>query len=314
MTKKPFAKPPNKRKRKSELPWEHPKSRKEDPKALKQIKEIENNASYTLAQEDKDFLSSEDTRSVRLQLDYLKPELILKKYGIKKTIVVYGSTRIKERRTVLKKLEDVQSALKKEPNSEILLKKLKILERLLEKSKYYEIAREFGRLVGTAGKTHNGNNQVALMTGGGPGIMEAANRGAFDVNADTIGLNVTLKHEQFPNPYITPGLCFQFHYFAIRKMHFLKRACGLVVFPGGYGTLDELFETLTLIQTRKIEPVPVVFIGKEYWERLIDFEMLEIEGVIDAEDRELFWFAKSAQEAWDGLQQWHIANKTPLFE
>jgi uncharacterized protein (TIGR00730 family) len=143
--------------------------------------------------------------------------------------------------------------------------------------------------------------------------MEAANRGAYDVGAKSIGLNITLPHEQFPNPYITPELCFQFYYFAIRKMHFLKRACGMVIFPGGFGTFDELFETLTLIQTRKIAPVPIIFVGKEYWERVIDFEMLEIEGVIDPEDNELFWFADSAKDAWATLVQWHIENKTPLF-
>ncbi len=311
--KKNFVKPPNKTKRKSKLPWEHPKPKTEDPEALKRIAAIKKSPSYILAEEDRDFLFSEDTLPIRLELDYIKPELILREHGIQRTIVVFGSTRIVERQTALKRLEKAQKALQKEPESQSLLKELKIAERILEKSKYYEIAREFGQLVGKAAKGE-GDNHVAIMTGGGPGIMEAANRGAFDVGAKTIGLNITLPHEQFPNPYITPELCFQFYYFAIRKMHFLKRACGLVVCPGGYGTLDELFETLTLIQTRKIAPVPVIFIGREYWEKLIDFDMLEIEGVIDSEDRELFWFAESATEAWEGMKAWHIANKTPLFE
>ncbi len=308
----PPIKPPNRIRRKTELPWEHPKPRTEDPEALKRINEIMKSPSYRLAVEDSDFLLSDDTLPVRLQLDYIKPELILRKHGIERTIVVFGSTRIIERKSALKRLEAAQKALQREPESEKLLKEVRRAERILEKSKYYDIAREFGQLVGKAGKGSD-DNRVAIMTGGGPGIMEAANRGAFDVGAKTIGLNITLPHEQFPNPYITPELCFQFYYFAIRKMHFLKRACGLVVCPGGYGTMDELFETLTLIQTRKIAPVPVIFIGREYWERLIDFDMFEEEGVIDPEDRELFWFAESAQEAWEGMRAWHEANKTPLF-
>ncbi len=310
--KKHFIKPPNRRRRKTDLPWQHPKPRAEDPEALKRVHAIMNSPSYRLAVEDSDFLLSDETLPVRLELDYLKPELILREYGIERTIVVFGSTRIVERKTALKKLEEAQRALKKNPDDEKLLKALRKAERLLEKSRFYDIAREFGQLVGQAGKGKD-DNRVAIITGGGPGIMEAANRGAFDVGANTVGLNITLPHEQFPNPYITPELCFQFYYFAIRKMHFLKRACGLIVCPGGYGTLDELFETLTLIQTRKIDPVPVILMGREYWEKLIDFEMLEMEGVIDPEDRELFWFAESAKEAWEGMQAWHEANKTPLY-
>ncbi len=310
--KKSFIKPPNRKRRKTDLPWQHPKPRTEDPEALKRINAIMHSPSYKLAVEDEEFLLSDDTLPVRLQLDYIKPELALRRHGIERTIVVFGSTRIVERETALKRLAEAQKELAKEPDSEKLLKAVRKAERILEKSKYYDMAREFGRLVGKAGKG-SGDNRVAIMTGGGPGIMEAANRGAFDVGAKTIGLNITLPHEQFPNPYITPDLCFQFYYFAIRKMHFLKRACGLVVCPGGYGTLDELFETLTLIQTRKIDPVPVIFLGREYWEKLIDFEMLEIEGTIDPEDRDLFWFAESAEEAWEGMQAWHEANKTPLF-
>ncbi len=312
MKKRPFVKPPHKEKRRCKLPWEHPKPPSEDPQALKRISDIQNSPSYRLAEEDREFLFGEDTLPIRLQLDYLKADLTLQKHGIQKTIVVFGSTRIIEKQTALKRVGQVQQALQKDPDSVKLLKKLQISERILEKSKYYDIAREFGSLVGKSGEGFK-DNRVALMTGGGPGIMEAANRGAYDVGAKSIGLNITLPHEQFPNPYITPELCFQFYYFAIRKMHFLKRACGLVVFPGGFGTMDELFETLTLIQTRKIAPVPIIFIGREYWKRVIDFEMLEIEGVIDVEDNELYWFADSADEAWEGLLQWHIENKTPLY-
>jgi uncharacterized protein (TIGR00730 family) len=150
------------------------------------------------------------------------------------------------------------------------------------------------------------------MTGGGPGMMEAANRGAFDVGAKSVGLNISLPHEQYPNPYVTPELCFSFHYFALRKLHFLLRAKALVAFPGGYGTLDELFEVLTLIQTRKIKPIPVVLVGEAYWRRAVDFDFLVHEGVIDVEDRELFWFAETAQEIWNGILRWHDASGEPL--
>jgi uncharacterized protein (TIGR00730 family) len=152
-----------------------------------------------------------------------------------------------------------------------------------------------------------------IMTGGGPGIMEAANRGAYDVGAKSIGLNIHLPHEQYPNPYITPDLCFRFHYFALRKLHFLLRAKALVAFPGGYGTFDELFETLTLVQTRTIQPVPIVLVGERYWRRAVDIDFLVDEGVIDPEDRELFWFAETAQEVWDGILSWHEVNGEPLL-
>ena len=157
------------------------------------------------------------------------------------------------------------------------------------------------------------NDRVTVMTGGGPGMMEAANRGAFDVGAKSVGLNITLPHEQFPNPYIAPELCFRFHYFALRKLHFLKRACALVAFPGGYGTFDELFETLTLIQTRKIRPVPVVLVGEQYWRRVVDIDFMLDEGVIETEDRDLFWYAESAEDIWNGIMRWHESNGTPLY-
>ena len=150
------------------------------------------------------------------------------------------------------------------------------------------------------------------MTGGGPGMMEAANRGAFDAGSKTIGLNISLPHEQYPNPYITPDLCFRFHYFALRKLHFLKRTRALVAFPGGFGTFDELFETLTLIQTRKIKPVPVILVGEQYWRQAVNVDFLVDEGVIDEEDRELFWYAETAEEIWKGILQWYEANGTRL--
>jgi uncharacterized protein (TIGR00730 family) len=166
--------------------------------------------------------------------------------------------------------------------------------------------------VGKAGARADGS-QLVVMTGGGPGMMEAANRGAFDVGAKSIGLNIKLPHEQYPNPYMTPDLSFRFHYFALRKLHFLLRTRALVAFPGGYGTFDELFETLTLVQTRKIKPVPIVLVGEDYWRQAFNVDFLVAEGVIDAEDRELFWFAETAQEIWDGILHWHEANGEPLF-
>jgi len=310
--KRCFTKPADQFQRQSDLPWQHPKSRAEDPKALERIEKIMQSSSYRLAIDDQDFLLSDTTLPVRLELDYIKPELLLREHGIERTIVVFGSTRIVERQTAQLRLDAAKESLRNNPESTSLLKEVHRAERIFDKSKFYEISRTFGQLVGNAGHGSD-DNRVAIMTGGGPGIMEAANRGAFDVGAKTIGLNISLPHEQFPNPYITPELCFQFYYFAIRKMHFLKRACGLVVCPGGYGTMDELFETLTLIQTRKIAPVPVILIGKEYWMNLVNFDMFEEEGVIDPEDGELFWFAENAEEAWEGMQAWHEANKTPLF-
>ena len=182
---------------------------------------------------------------------------------------------------------------------------------ILAKSHYYEVAREFGRLVSSHLSEESGS-RVVILTGGGPGVMEAANRGAFDVGAKSVGLNIKLPHEQYPNPYITPDLCFRFHYFALRKLHFLLRAKALVAFPGGFGTFDELFETLTLIQTRKIKPVPVVLVGEDYWRQAFNVDFLVDEGVIDQEDRELFWFAETAEDIWRGILHWHEANNEPI--
>ncbi len=185
-------------------------------------------------------------------------------------------------------------------------------ERILAKSHYYDVARDLGRIVSQANESRGDGNMV-IVTGGGPGIMEGANRGAFDLGAKSVGLNISLPHEQYPNPYVTPDLCFNFHYFALRKLHLLRRARALVAFPGGYGTFDELFEVLTLIQTRKIKPMPVVLVGESYWRRAVDIGFLADEGVIDQEDRELFWFAETAQEVWDGVLGWYEAAGKQLF-
>jgi uncharacterized protein (TIGR00730 family) len=250
-------------------------------------------------------------RGVRLQIDYLKPELLLEEHEIHKTIVVFGSTRICEPAAACRKVEALRASLTADTSNVELARRLAIAERIHAKSHYYEVAREFGRLVSSANHDPRKHHSV-IITGGGPGMMEAANRGAFDVGAKSVGLNISLPHEQYPNPYVTPELCFSFHYFALRKLHFLLRAKALVAFPGGYGTFDELFEVLTLVQTRKIKPIPVVLVGESYWRRAVDIDFLVDEGVIDPEDRDLFWFAETAQDIWNGILHWYDACGEPL--
>ncbi len=295
--------------RREPLPWHRPKSPDEDPHAPERVAAILNSASYRPADADLDFLATDGMRGVRLQIDYLKPELLLEEHRVRSTIVVFGSTRICEPQAAHRKVETLTAGLAADPGNEGLARALAVAQRILAKSHYYEVAREFGRLASEA-KPSGGEQHSVIMTGGGPGIMEAANRGAFDAGAESVGLNISLPHEQYPNPYITPGLCFNFHYFAMRKLHFLKRAKALVAFPGGFGTLDELFEVLTLVQTRKIKPMPVVLAGESYWRRAADFDFLADEGVIDQEDRELFFFAETAQEIWDSIQAWHANGET----
>jgi len=254
--------------------------------------------SYRLAYRDHDFLLKDELRPVRLQLELLKPELILREHGIERTIIVFGSARIPEPKAAHEQLAEMEAAARKDPTNESLARKVGIARRVADKSKYYEEARRLASLISQAGKALDKPHDV-LVTGGGPGIMEAANRGAYDAGTESIGLNIVLPFEQKPNAYITPELCFQFHYFAIRKMHFLMRAKALVVFPGGYGTLDELFETLTLIQTRKIKPIPVLIFGREFWEKIINFDALVDEGTISPEDIELFQYVETAEQAWE---------------
>jgi uncharacterized protein (TIGR00730 family) len=305
-------KPAHPHRRREPLPWCQPKPVEEDRDAPQRIQTIMQSPSYRQADQDIDFLNQDETRGVRLQIDYQKPEFFLQQHGIQHTIVVFGSTRIHESATAQLKVDALHAQLKAEPENSELQRRLHIAERILEKSHYYDIAREFGQLVCKAGKTVD-DGQLVVMTGGGPGMMEAANRGAFDTGSKTIGLNISLPHEQYPNPYITPDLCFRFHYFALRKLHFLLRTRALVAFPGGYGTFDELFETLTLVQTRKIKPVPIILVGERYWRQAVNVDFLVDEGVIDEEDRELFWYAETAEEIWNGIQQWYEANGTPLL-
>ena len=282
----------------------------EDVDAPARVAALLQSQSYRQADQDVDFLNRDDVRGLRLQLDYWKPELLLEEHGIRATIVVLGSTRLLEPGAARRKVAELRAALAGDAANIELARRLKVAQRVLANSHYYDVAREFGRLVSTAAPGPHGSRPV-ILTGGGPGLMEAANRGAFDVHAKSIGLNINLPHEQYPNPYITPELCFRVHYFAVRKVHFLLRAVALVAFPGGYGTFDELFETLALIQTRKIKPLPVALVGERYWRRAFDVDFLVDEGVIDQEDRELFWFAETAQEIWDGIAHWHAESGAP---
>ena len=303
--------PAHQHQRREPLPSYHPKPPEEDVDAPLRVQALLDSPSYRQADQDLDYLNLDETRGVRLQIDYQKPELLLRQHEIEHTIVVFGSTRIHEMESAKARVDMLRAQLRAEPESATIQRRLNAAERVLENSRYYEVAQEFGRLVGFAAQ-RTGDGQLVVMTGGGPGIMEAANRGAYDVGSKSVGLNINLPHEQFPNPYITPELCFRFHYFALRKLHFLLRTRALVAFPGGYGTLDELFETLTLVQTRKIKPVPIVLVGETFWRKAIDFDFLVDEGVIDEEDRDLFWYAETAQEIWDGILLWHRTNGTPL--
>jgi uncharacterized protein (TIGR00730 family) len=300
--------PPHPVRRKQPLPGHRPKSPAEDPGAPGRLRAIMESPGYRLAEKDPDFFARDETRGLRLQAEYLKAELLLREHGIRDTVVVFGSTRIPEPAVARSNVETLRAALESDPGDAAAARRLAVAERVLAKSRYYDEARAFGRLVSENGGRDGMPRQLVVLTGGGPGIMEAANRGAFDAGAKSVGLNISLPHEQYPNPYITPDLCMQFRYFALRKLHFLLRAKALVAFPGGYGTFDELFEVLTLVQTRKIRPVPIVLVGEDYWRRAVDIGFLADEGVIDPEDRELFWFAETAGEIWDGIQRWYRAN------
>ncbi|MCW8896207.1 MAG: TIGR00730 family Rossman fold protein [Sulfurimonas sp.] len=304
--------PPKAKKRKEKLPCESLKSIKDEPQAVKRVENLMKSPSYRAADRDPNFLRDDSVRGVRLQIDYLKAELLLQEHGVEQTIVVFGGTRIVEKAEASRNYHEAKESSDKDQDNKHLAQKLKAAINILDKSHYYDIARDFGKIVGNSGKGPS-DCKVTIMTGGGPGIMEAANRGAFDVGAKSIGLNITLPKEQFPNPYISPELCFKFHYFSMRKLHFLKRAKALVAFPGGFGTIDELMEALTLIQTRKISPIPIILVGEEFWKEVINFDYLLNEGVIDAEDMELFWYAQSAEEIWDSIIQWHVKNGQPLL-
>jgi uncharacterized protein (TIGR00730 family) len=255
-------------------------------------------SSYLPADRDLEFLQREELRAVRIGLELLKPELVQREHGVRSTIVVFGSARLQEPVAAQAALLIAQEQAALVPQSDDAKRRVAIAGRKLALAKYYDVAREFSRLVSSTCQV-DGRCDYVIMTGGGPGIMEAANRGAADIGAKSIGLNITLPHEQQPNAYITPELNFQFRYFAIRKMHFLIRAKALIAFPGGFGTLDELFETLTLLQTGKSQNVIVVLVGKEFWERLINWEWLVDNGLISRDELHLFHYAETAEETWD---------------
>ena len=255
---------------------------------------------YKLAFQDNDFLLREDLRPVRFQLELLKPELLLNEAQIASTFVFYGSARIPA-----PEMADALIAAATNAEQE------KIAERLKAKSRYYEVARELAKLASRYGTDGEGKRHFVVCSGGGPSIMEAANRGATEEGKETIGLNIVLPHEQLPNRYVTPSLSFQFHYFALRKMHFLLRARAVAVFPGGYGTFDEMFELLTLIQTGKVRPLPILLFGKEYWNPVVNFEAMVEEGVNAPHDLDLIHWTEDAQEAWEFVTNYYEDHPAP---
>jgi uncharacterized protein (TIGR00730 family) len=250
-------------------------------------------SAYRLAFTDTEFLLREELRPVRMQLELLKPEMVQSEQGIASTVVIFGSARILPPDVAAQRLVQARG-------NGASAAELKQAEMQLQMSRYYEEARRFAELVTVRSRRHE--TPIYVVTGGGPGIMEAGNRGAFEADGKSIGLNIVLPHEQAPNPYITPELCFQFHYFGLRKMHFLMRSIALVCFPGGFGTLDELFETMTLVQTGKSRRRPILLFGRDFWTRLINFELLIETGMISAGDVDLFRFVETAEEAWAHLE------------
>ncbi len=264
-----------------------------DDKRKALVEDIQQNPAYRLAYDDADLLQEDDLRPLRLQLELIKPERALRKHAIHSTVVVFGSTRIISPDAAQKQLADAQSLNHNTPERE---RALIVAARQIRLSRYYSESRRFAELVSRQFQ-QKGRRDFVVVTGGGPGIMEAANHGAYDVGARSAGLNITLPHEQAPNPFITPDLAFRFRYFALRKMHFLMRAKALVAFPGGYGTLDELFEVLTLVQTGKMPKLPIVLFGPEFWNRAVDFDFLVAEGMITPQDVKLFTLVETAEQA-----------------
>ncbi len=261
---------------------------------------IEHESSYIRAYEDIDLLNRPVMRPVRIELEVLKPELYLQALNITQSIVCFGSARVQPEKEAKAKVAQAKKNLAKNPKSKALQERLSEAEGLLSLSKYYEVGRELAKLVVKKGK-----NRFAVVTGGGPGLMEAANRGAFENGGKSVGFNVTLPHEQHPNPYISKNLAFLFHYFAIRKLHLVMRSRAFVVLPGGYGTFDELFEILTLIKTGKKEEIPVILVGREFWSSVVNFKALASYGVIDNDEARTCHIVDTAQEAWDIIAKFY---------
>ena len=267
------------------------------------VSRLQHDSAYKLAFADNAFLLKDELRHVRLQLEYLKPQLVLEQYNINATIVVFGSARFIAPAQAEQALQQAEQQLAQH-NTPMQQQAVAAARKQLRNSRYYEAAQQFSALATRYSCEHQ-DCAMTIISGGGPGVMEAANRGAHEAGGQSIGLNIVLPKEQQPNPYITPHFCFQFHYFAIRKMHFLQRARALVAFPGGFGTLDELFETLTLIQTRKAEKVPVILYDKSFWQALINFDMLVEEGLISADDLALIQYADSPQHVWQLINEFY---------
>lgn len=257
---------------------------------------------YRIAFEDEAFMSSEALRPVRLQLELLKPEHNLQLCEVDSTVVVFGSARIIPPDLAVVNLELAEQQVRKNGDDPQTHRALQKARKRVEYSQYYNEARRFATMVSERFQPHS-PNRLVVVTGGGPGIMEAGNRGAFDAGAKSIGLNITLEHEQVPNPYISPELCFHFHYFALRKMHFLLRARALVAFPGGFGTMDELYEALTLVQTKKMSPMPIILVGRDFWSKAINVDFLIEEGMIDAKDRNLMEIVETAEDIMEILER-----------
>jgi uncharacterized protein (TIGR00730 family) len=273
------------------------------------MERILSSPSYSLAQEDPALLQRVEMRGVRMLLELGKPELALQADNIESTVIVFGGTQIVERHAAERRLFEARRAAQAAPGDRRAKREVERSTKLLEFCRYYDDARAFARIVSIDNQCDDKRDYV-VVTGGGPGIMEAANRGAFDVGCKSIGLNIKLPAEQQPNPFITPELCFQFKYFALRKFHFILRAAAVVLFPGGFGTLDEMFETLTLRQTHRMQPVPIILFGREYWSKVINFQFLADSGVIADEHLKLFTYAETPEEAWQQILDFHDANKT----
>ena len=269
------------------------------------LRAILDSPTYRLAYEDIDLLGQEELRPLRLQLELLKPERILHEQGIHSTVVVFGSARVSDAETAAARRDTLERQTRAAPSDAKLARELAQARRRVDQARHYEQARRFASLISARFQQQNRRDFV-VVTGGGPGIMEAANRGAFEAGARSIGLNITLPHEQAPNPYMCPELAFRFHYFAVRKMHFLLHAKGLVAFPGGYGTLDELFEVLTLIQSGKMKRIPVILAGRAFWRRAVDFDLLLDEGYVSPSDLDLFTCVDEAEEIIDALERFYV--------
>lgn len=274
------------------------------------LKQITESPSYRLAYRDMDFIGRVDLRPLRLQIELQKPELILEEHGVTSMVVCFGGTQVISQEEGQALVAEMEAQLATDPDNRDFQRQVELAQAKLRKSHYYEECRTFAQIVSSRSKT-DVQQDFLVCTGGGPGIMEAGNRGAYEVGARSVGLNITLPFEQVPNAYITPDLCFQFNYFALRKMHFLFRAMAIVCFPGGFGTLDELFTALTLRQTTRMQPIPIILYGTNYWKNVINFQFLADEGVIRDEHLELLDFVDDPESCWKIIVDWYKNAETP---